>query len=210
MAATSEWQRRLGELIPNAEKRGELTAILLNMRHENVLPIFGDNDDAVLASLQQIHREATVSRIESVISTLQSLAQSLASCFSGVRTPEPTRLLLLPPPAVAEPREHVAEPREYFAEPREHVRTWKEWFSQLYGYMRRAVERFCQAALWAFDAVRSAVRSFMELLSTFFQQLQRTTESVFSYLQPLLATLERIVTAILAIQTAYNIHAHHH
>jgi hypothetical protein len=76
--------------------------------------------------------------------------------------------------------------------------------------MRRAVELFCAAALSAFDAVRSAVRSFMELLSTFFQQLQRTTESAFSYLQSLLPILERIVTGILAIQTAYYTHAHHH
>ncbi|CAM6015872.1 unnamed protein product [Sphagnum balticum] len=196
MEATVEWQRKLRELFPNAEQRGALRAILLGMRHEEVLSIFDDEDDAVLASLQHIHREATLSRSESLISMLQSLVQGLASCFSGGPTPEPTRLMLLPPPAVAEPREHV--------------RTWREWFSQLYGYMRRAVELFCAAALSAFDAVRSVVRSFMELLSTFFQQLQRTFESAFSHLQSLLPILEKIVTGILAIQTAYYTHAHHH
>ncbi len=71
------------------------------------------------------------------------------------------------------------------------------------------MELFCEAVSSAFDAVTSAVRSFRELLLTFFQQLQRTTESVFSYLQSLLPTLERIVTAILEIQTAYYTHAHH-
>jgi len=99
MEATSVWQRRLGELIPNAEKRGELKVILLNMPHENVLSIFADNDDAVGASLEHLHREDTVSRSEIAVSRIQSLVPCLPSCFSGGRTPEPTPLQLLPPPA---------------------------------------------------------------------------------------------------------------
>jgi hypothetical protein len=99
MEATLEWQRRLRELIPNAAERGALKPILQRMRPEEVLSIFDDDDDAVLASLQQIHREATVSRIESLMSTLQSLVRGLASCFSGGPTPEPFPLQLLPPPA---------------------------------------------------------------------------------------------------------------
>ncbi len=71
------------------------------------------------------------------------------------------------------------------------------------------MELFREAASSASDAVTSAVRSFMELSSTFFQQVQCTTESVSSYLEPLLHTLERIVTAISAIQTAHYNHAHH-
>jgi len=172
------------------------------MPHENVLSIFADNDDAVGASLEHLHREDTVSRSEIAVSRIQSLVPCLPSCFSGGRTPEPTPLQLLPPPADSWDVVAVAEPRE-------HVSRWHEWFLQLYGYMRRAVELFCEAASSAFNAVTSAVRSFRELLSTFFQQLQRTTESVFSYLQSLLPTLERIVTAILGIQTAYYTHAHH-
>ncbi|CAK9259254.1 unnamed protein product [Sphagnum jensenii] len=180
------------------------------MRPEEVVSIFDDDDVAVRAALQEILAEAKVSKFERVSSTIQSLLEWVRRCFSGGPTPEPIPLRLLPPPA--------AEPSEQVAEPHERVRTWREWFSQLYDDMRRAAECFCDYMRRAAEglcarvssAVRTAVNFFVELLPTFLQQLQRQVESELLYVESLFPILERIVTALLGIQTAFDNHAHHH
>ncbi|CAM6056494.1 unnamed protein product [Sphagnum tenellum] len=191
MEAPLEWERRLSEIIPNAEERGVLKVILVRMRPEEVLSIFNGDDDVVLASLKYLHEEATG---ESPLSRIESLGELLVTCCPPEPTPEPTRSELLAPPAVAEPRQNV--------------RTWYEWFSQLYGYMKWAGERFCEAASSAH--VWSAMKSFRELLRTFQNQHNRPAESVRSYLQSLIPILEAMLTAILGMRTAYYSHAHHH
>ncbi|CAK9219850.1 unnamed protein product [Sphagnum troendelagicum] len=96
MEAPLEWERRLSEIIPNAEERGVLKVILVRMRPEEVLSIFNGDDDVVLASLKYLHEEATG---ESPLSRIELLGELLVTCCSPELTPEPTRSELLAPPA---------------------------------------------------------------------------------------------------------------
>ncbi len=92
------------------------------------------------------------------------------------------------------------------AEPLEHVRTWNEWFSQMYDYMLRVGERICATASSAFDAVKGAVKS---AVNSFMELLQRTMESMSSFFHSINLILQELVNAILAIFPAYTTHAHH-
>jgi phage-related protein len=92
------------------------------------------------------------------------------------------------------------------AEPLEHVRTWNEWFSQMYDYMLRVGERICATASSAFDAVKGAVKS---AVNSFMELLQRRMESMSSFFHSINIILQELVNAIFAIFPAYTTHAHH-
>jgi hypothetical protein len=91
------------------------------------------------------------------------------------------------------------------AEPLEHVRTWKEWFLQMYDYMLAIGKRIYATASSAFEAVKRAVWSAVNL----FMELLHLMESMSSFLHSIYLILERLEREIFAIFPAYNTHAHH-
>lgn len=155
--------------------------ILQNKSYEDRCQIFQDDDEAVRASLDQLHNEDTRNQLSLVAKYVQSFASCCARSIDEERAiPD----LNNEGPAVSEPLEHV--------------RTWTEWLLQMY-------DSICATASSAFKAVKSAVGSAVNSLKL----LQSTMESMSSLLHSTYLILERLLRAMLAIFPAYNTHAHH-
>jgi hypothetical protein len=80
METTFDWRSKLRQLIPEAERRGVLATILLNMSNEERRAIFNDDDEAVQASLQHLHRGSILTQL---LPALNCVVQSFCCCCAG-------------------------------------------------------------------------------------------------------------------------------